>query len=88
MEQVILAVAHGIDKTIIYKTNDIIARSAIHAKIDGSQWNDITKVLKLKPFGATNASSDKYANEAQELESEADYWIDLEDPTSWEETLT
>ena len=87
----IFAVAHGIDKTIIYviphETMINIAKDCIkqfkkNNKLGDEFWNnEIIKKYKLVPKYATNSSSEEDAEKAEEMEEDNDYWLNLYEDT-------
>lgn len=84
----VFAVAHGIDKTIIYRTPEGMAAQIITDLTAGAKWEDLHTKYGLSNFleTATNVADKDAQAEASMLEEDADYWIDLDDPSTWEAT--
>jgi alcohol dehydrogenase YqhD (iron-dependent ADH family) len=79
---VILAVAHGVDKTIIYKVPEERAVQFIRDLMEHGveMYRDIIQKNRMEdPYCATNSADNRTAQKAMQLESEADFWIDLTD---------
>lgn len=84
MNKVILAVAHGEDKTIIYRLQSDMAVGIIKMLILGTKWNDLSKAFNLVSVASTN---DFNPSRAYKLEEKADLWIELGNTDSYNETL-
>ena len=86
-DTVVLAVAFGIDKTIVWQVPEDMAVAAIKKLVDGGDWNkDVHPVLGPSSL-ADNNTNQQVARKATRLSNNADYWIDVYDPSSWQEAL-
>ena len=87
-DETTLAIAYGCDKTFIYFVSDDQARSVGQDLLDGGE---IIAVLKKNGISitslTTNNADDDTAEEAEEYESESDYWFDIYDMESVREAL-
>lgn len=86
-QDAILAVSFDTSKTIIWVVLDEKARKAIETLIAGKSWNDDVLSILGSSTCASNSIDRKARKEAERLEMEADYWIDLTDPGTWREAL-
>jgi len=78
----LLAIAHGIDKTIIYDVPRDLAIEFVTDMAKNGRKDFNINVKKLQPYyvSATNSENETTAEEAENMESEADFWVDLDDP--------
>ena len=81
-ETVLLAVAHGIDKTVIYSASESVVKKVIQDLIDGKPFNEVRGLLG-NSVAATNAADPEEALRAEKIEANADYWIELGNPESY-----
>lgn len=86
-QDAILAVSFDTSKTIIWVVPDDKARKAIETLIAGKDWNDDVLDILGNSTCASNSIDRKAQKEAERLEMEADYWIDITDPSTWREAL-
>ncbi len=84
---IILAVAFGIDKTIIWKTTDGAARRLILALSDGAEWGEVYHDIIGDSYTATNSMDARAARQAQRMEMNADAWIELGNKESYQDAL-
>lgn len=80
----VLAVAHGTDKIVLYVLPDAAARRAIESLAAG---RSLAELGLPAPTAATNSADEAAAAEAEELASNADYFVELGNAESYREAL-
>lgn len=85
-ENLTLAVAYDLCKTVIFEAPEEVIRAAIQDLINGKSWEE-AKEFVGPSIGASNDANPDVADEMFMRELEADYWIELSDPDTFEYAL-
>jgi hypothetical protein len=82
-----LAVEFGLDKVLVWDVDNALARWAIETLRDGGDWSHEVYPVLGPSYVATNCTDDGVAGEADARADDAQYWIDLDDPATFNDAL-
>jgi hypothetical protein len=85
-EDILLAVAFGVSKTVIWQAKPSVVTSVLEKLIAGEKFNDVIPALG-DSIAANNSIDQATQLRAEELEGEAEAFIDLTDTASFQEAL-